>query len=324
MRIVLAATLGFLATMMWVQIPGTFFSSTGFYPQWAGMRAHLSDVSDSAVLRIREHLYFYDLQMGFVVSYQGLLYVLWCHLWSGYRGLDVTAKNHGLSMWYFKPYEAGDPKVRNPTKWKFDVLESSPFPENIVQDSVNKLRAHAVEIRQEFEQKMAPSMNPHPDSKTEMEGGSWEWNFLYGTTGKNHEVCKRVPKTHAVVTSLPVTYNYGFVFFSRIKPGTHIKKHTGCTNLRIRLHLGVQIPTEEGGYVPTIRVGTEHHPWKQDDVLVFDDAFEHEITYEGKQERAVFIVDVWHPQVTLKERELLSYEGFGPFGTKGTNFRSLD
>eukprot|EP00658_Telonema_sp_P-2_P022506 TRINITY_DN189_c0_g1_i4.p1 TRINITY_DN189_c0_g1~~TRINITY_DN189_c0_g1_i4.p1 ORF type:complete len:243 (-),score=70.72 TRINITY_DN189_c0_g1_i4:89-817(-) len=227
------------------------------------------------------------------------------------------------SMWYFRPYGAIDPDVRNPTKWNFDVLESVPFPESMVQDSADLLRNHAGEIRREFETSLESRMTAHPDAKTEVDAGHWDWNFLYGTTGKNQDVCSRAPITHGVIQQLPVTYNYGFVFFSKLAPGTHINAHTGSTNLRIRLHLGIRIP-EEKGYTATIRVGSQHQAWRQDDVLVFDDAFEHEIRYDGKSERVVLIVDLWHPDVTTQERELLSYQGFGPFGTKGTTKRKLD
>ena len=79
-------------------------------------------------------------------------------------------------------------------------------------------------------------------------------------------------------------------------------------------YLGLVIP-DEPDYQATIRVGTEHQAWVQDDVLVFDDAFEHEVIYKGKTERAVFIVDIWHLDLNDREKELLSWGGFGPFGT---------
>ena len=305
----------------------------GFYPQWAAMRAHLSDVNDPAAMRIRSKLMFYDLTMEYVLSYEGLMYILYWNMWRRYcfgplcpdsTVFSATETNHGLSMWYFKPYVRGDPKYRNPTKWLFEGLTSSPFPKEMMQSSVDILKKAAPVVRKEYLENVVQKLTMHPDQRTEIEkGGSWDWNFLYGTTGKNDEVCDRVPLTTAMVHSLPTVYNYGFVFFSRLKPGTHIKPHTGSTNLRIRLHLGLVIPSEPD-YTATIRVGTEQQAWVQDDVLVFDDAFEHEVVYEGKTERAVFIIDLWHPELTKKERELLDFGGFGPFGTKGKAVRKLD
>ena len=305
----------------------------GFYPQWAAMRAHLSDVNDPAAMRIRSKLMFYDLTMEYVLSYEGLMYILYWNMWRRYcfgplcpdsTVFSATETNHGLSMWYFKPYVRGDPKYRNPTKWLFEGLTSSPFPKEMMQSSVDILKKAAPVVRKEYLENVVQKLTMHPDQRTEIEkGGSWDWNFLYGTTGKNDEVCDRVPLTTAMVHSLPTVYNYGFVFFSRLKPGTHIKPHTGSTNLRIRLHLGLVIPSEPD-YTATIRVGTEQQAWVQDDVLVFDDAFEHEVIYEGKTERAVFIIDLWHPELTKKERELLDFGGFGPFGTKGKAVRKSD
>jgi hypothetical protein len=232
------------------------------------------------------------------------MYILYWNMWRRYcfgplcpdsTVFSATETNHGLSMWYFKPYIRGDPKYRKPTKWLFDGLTSSPFPKEMMQSSVDILKKAAPVVRKEYLENVVQKLTMHPDQRTEIEkGGSWDWNFLYGTTGKNDEVCDRVPLTTAVVHSLPTVYNYGFVFFSRLKPGTHIKPHTGSTNLRIRLHLGLVIPSEPD-YTATIRVGTEQQAWVQDDVLVFDDAFEHEVVYEGETERAVFIIDLWHP-----------------------------
>jgi len=319
-----------------VMILGTlcqFFSQQeGYYPQWLAMRQHLSDVSDPAVVHIRSELYFYDLNMDYVVSFRGLFFVLGWNLWRRYcfgplcpnaELFKSTETNHALSMWYFQPYVRGDPKFRNPTKWDFAHLKSSPFPKKMVQKSVDLLKSHAADVRTEYVNNVVGNLIVHPDQRTEVNGGHWDWNFLYGTTGKNQEVCDRVPLTTAVVNKLPTTYNYGFAFFSRLKPGTHIKAHTGSTNLRIRLHLGLVIP-DEPDYQATIRVGTEHQAWAQDDVLVFDDAFEHEVIYEGKTERAVFIVDIWHPDLSDREKELLSWGGFGPFGTVGRSQRKLD
>jgi len=327
------AVLAVVALLVCPTVMRFFCNHEGYYPQWAAMRRHLSDLTNPAVVRIRSELFFYDLQMDYVVSYSGLFHVLGWNLWRQYcfgplcpnaALFESTETNHGLSQWYFLPYVRGNPKYRNPTKWNFLSLQSKPFPKEMVQGSADLLRENAAAVKKEYLENVVSELTMHPDQRTEIDkGGSWDWNFLYGTTGKNEEVCQRVPLTTAVVNQLPTTYNYGFAFFSRLKPGTHIKPHTGSTNLRIRLHLGLVIP-DEPDYTATIRVGTEHQAWVQDEVLVFDDAFEHEVVYEGKTERAVFIVDIWHPDLSEQEKELLSWGGFGPFGTVGKSIRKLD
>ena len=61
----------------------------------------------------------------------------------------------------------------------------------------------------------------------------------------------------------------GSAFFSRMSPGTHLRTHCGPTNLRLRVHLGVDVPT--GGW--KIRVGDKVRAWKQGECLVFDDSY---------------------------------------------------
>eukprot|EP00050_Salpingoeca_kvevrii_P001648 m.175840 g.175840 ORF g.175840 m.175840 type:complete len:132 (-) comp10424_c0_seq5:117-512(-) len=49
--------------------------------------------------------------------------------------------------------------------------------------------------------------------------------------------------------------------------------------------------------------------WQKDKVLLFDDSFEHSVDFPEtarEDHRAVFIVDVWHPDVTPAERKALS------------------
>merc|ERR1712086_415158 len=89
----------------------------GFYPQWAAMRAHLSDVNDPATMRIRRNLLFYDLTMEYVLSYEGLMYILYWNMWRRYcfgplcpdsTVFSATETNHGLSMWYIQPIPQTD------------------------------------------------------------------------------------------------------------------------------------------------------------------------------------------------------------------------
>merc|ERR1711966_416141 len=171
----------------------------------------------------------------------------------------------------------------------------------------------APQIKKEYLENVASKLTMHPDQRTEIEkGGQWDWNFLYGTTGKNDEACDRVPETTVVVHSLPTVYNYGFVFFSRLKPGTHIMQHTGSTNLRIRLHLGLDVPED----TVQLRCGTEWRPWVDGDIIAFDDSFEHEVLHKGKLHRSVLIMDLWPDQLTEIERDILNLPLLGRFGRR--------
>lgn len=123
----------------------------------------------------------------------------------------------------------------------------------------------------------------------------------------------------------------GQVKFSVVEPNTHIWPHCGPTNCRLRAHLGLVVP--DGGV--SIRVAGEvrfvfervgrhararamgnccvkmgimdvvYRTWKEGEVMVFDDSFEHEVWHNGTSLRLVLIVDVWHPELRIEERETL-------------------
>lgn len=76
--------------------------------------------------------------------------------------------------------------------------------------------------------------------------------------------------------------------YSAIKPGTHIKPHTGPSNDRLRLHLTL---VHAGG--ARIRVGEEWRTWTEGKVLIFDSSWEHEVYHAGMEERIVMILDIW-------------------------------
>lgn len=208
---------------------------------------------------------------------------------------QCTETNHGISMYYSVPYVRGDPRFRAPTKWNYQKLESRPFYDRANFDVALYLEAHSSEIIAEYQDAVKDKLRTHPDTRTEVASGKWQWMQLYGIGGRNDQVCAKLPKTAAVVDSLPINIPFGFVFFSQMSPGTHITRHTGSSNLRIRLHLGVDVPSQEPDGTPfsqKIRVGTQAQGWSSGKVLTFDDAFEHELTYNSSLPRTVLLVDV--------------------------------
>ena len=86
-----------------------------------------------------------------------------------------------------------------------------------------------------------------------------------------------------------------------MQPGTHVWPHTGPTNCRIRSHLGLVVP--EGA---RLRVSNVTQSWTEGKVLIFDDSFEHEVWHQGPSYRLVLIVDLWHPELTVDERQSLA------------------
>lgn len=83
-------------------------------------------------------------------------------------------------------------------------------------------------------------------------------------------------------------------------PGVHVWPHCGPTNCRIRSHLGLVIP--EG---PRLRVGNETRTWELGKFIVFDDSIEHEVWHDGNSLRLVLIVDMWHPELSARQKASL-------------------
>lgn len=95
---------------------------------------------------------------------------------------------------------------------------------------------------------------------------------------------------------------YEHAFFSALTPGTHIIKHHGPTNKKLRVHLPL---AGVGG--SRMRVADGVHEARAGSALVFDDSFEHEAWHEGSETRFVLIFDVWHPDLSDEEVRFLTF-----------------
>ncbi|CAK8683183.1 unnamed protein product [Clavelina lepadiformis] len=135
--------------------------------------------------------------------------------------------------------------------------------------------------------------------------GDWKQLTLYAR-GQPQKDCKRLPKTCALVSKMPNAHGCtrGQIKFSIMMPGTHVWPHTGPTNCRLRMHLGLVIPkTGQGAW---LRCADQNRTWEEGKVLIFDDSFEHEVWQNAESFRLILIVDVWHPDITEHEKKTLS------------------
>jgi aspartyl/asparaginyl beta-hydroxylase (cupin superfamily) len=89
-------------------------------------------------------------------------------------------------------------------------------------------------------------------------------------------------------------------FFSILDAKTHIPAHTGVTNTRLTVHLPLIVPPGCG-----FRVGGETREWQVGRAWAFDDTIEHEAWNDSDIPRAILIFDIWHPELTLMERDLV-------------------
>jgi aspartyl/asparaginyl beta-hydroxylase (cupin superfamily) len=131
----------------------------------------------------------------------------------------------------------------------------------------------------------------------------WGALHLWKDGRRDDKVCARVPRTAAAVEALPLSDLPGrtpTVFFSLLRPGTHLPAHSGVSNVRSIVHLPLNVPPG-----CAFRVGGETREWEVGRAWAFDDTIEHEAWNRSGEVRAILIFDVWNPYITEVERGLL-------------------
>jgi aspartyl/asparaginyl beta-hydroxylase (cupin superfamily) len=131
----------------------------------------------------------------------------------------------------------------------------------------------------------------------------WSAYFLWNQGRAEDSHLARCPRTAAVLANVPqvdVPQRGPTAFFSILEAHTKIPPHTGVTNTRVTVHLPLIVPPGCG-----FRVGGETREWQVGTGWVFDDTIEHEAWNNSDAPRAILIFDVWNPELTLLERDLV-------------------
>jgi len=131
----------------------------------------------------------------------------------------------------------------------------------------------------------------------------WSAYFLWKDGACDEEHCRRCPATTAALAQTPqvdIPSRGPTAFFSILDAHTHIPAHTGSTNARLTVHLPLILPG-----ACRFRVGGETREWRAGEAWAFDDTIEHEAWNDADAARAILIFDVWNPQLTALERDLV-------------------
>ena len=86
-------------------------------------------------------------------------------------------------------------------------------------------------------------------------------------------------------------------WFSILAPGYHIPAHRGVSKGIIRGHLGLMVPADREKC--RMRVGEAICVWREGEVFVFDDTFEHEVWNDTGEERVILLFDFDRPMRPL-------------------------
>jgi len=132
-----------------------------------------------------------------------------------------------------------------------------------------------------------------------VDSGAWNVLYLYLNHKRFEDNCARFPVTlKAIQEAFPRQYSHAF--FSALTPGSHIMKHTGPSNRMLRVWLpmcglkGFRLRVQDTIIEP-----------KAGEAFAWDHSFEHEAWHEGNETRVVLIVDIWHPDLSNPEVQLL-------------------
>lgn len=182
------------------------------------------------------------------------------------------------------------------------------FPK--IREEVLALRSSSIQKESGFQPYRAPSSTKKDKQGSGTTRGtaahdSGEWNiyYLYLHNIDFSANRERVPETVKLLKSIPRFYDHAM--FSNLASTTHVTKHHGPTNKKLRIHLPLYVPEEKNSC--RLRVGDETRASVEGRVVVFDDSFEHEAWNDSKKSRVVLIFDIWHPDLSDQEVKFLSF-----------------
>jgi aspartyl/asparaginyl beta-hydroxylase (cupin superfamily) len=231
-----------------------------------------------------------------------------------YAGTDLSRARAFVEIFNQEREVTWADSRQRPSWMFFPGLEARPWFDPSEFDWVAGLEARAPRIREELRRVIAGRQADIRPYVPEEAGTSADWRPLAGRTdwGSYHlyrggvrqdDHCEACPETVAALEQVPLMDCPGHApeaFFSILQPGTRIPPHVGLANTRLTVHLALVIP--DGC---SITVGGETRTWSEGRTLVFDDSFEHEARNGSDSLRGVLIFEIWNPQLTEAEREVV-------------------
>jgi len=157
---------------------------------------------------------------------------------------------------------------------------------------------------------------PNGDTVGMVNNPDWSALFLW-KDGVEQELARRCPRTLEALEGLPLCRVPGrtpSILFSKLTPGARIPPHHGLINTRLICHLPLIAPAGS-----RFRVGNDVREWREGQAWAFDDTIEHEARNDSGLDRTILIFDVWKPELTEEERDLVSalFKSIDDYGAGG-------
>lgn len=144
---------------------------------------------------------------------------------------------------------------------------------------------------------------PQPPESAMLDNPAWSAFYLWKDGALVPENAARCPQTIAALEDAPLNrlpQRSPSVLFSLLKPRTHIPPHNGLVNTRLICHLPLIVPAG-----CRFRVGNETRVWEEGKAWVFDDSINHEAWNDSDQTRVILLFEIWRPELSERERELV-------------------
>jgi len=114
--------------------------------------------------------------------------------------------------------------------------------------------------------------------------------------------CDQFPQTVQLLKEAGAPLAMRGVIVARQVPGSGVAPHSDGRNIFLTAHFGLSVPED-----CDMTVGGQTRQWMEDGTVVLDTSFVHSTRNGSDEDRFVLIVDFWHPDLTVPEREALEY-----------------
>jgi len=171
------------------------------------------------------------------------------------------------------------PKVDNDY---FPFLENFTNEWEVIQQEANEVL--------KFREAIPGFQEISPDQYRLAKEQNWKTFVLFGFGERLEKNASLAPKTAEILEKVP---NLQTAMFSILAPGYHIPAHKGVTKGILRSHIGLIIPKDREKC--RIRVDDTITAWKEGEIFVFDDTYEHEVWNDTDEERVILLFDFDRP-----------------------------
>ncbi|XXY17115.1 aspartyl/asparaginyl beta-hydroxylase domain-containing protein [Sorangium sp. So ce216] len=198
------------------------------------------------------------------------------------------------------------PPGQKPAKFFYPGLSSKPWHDPADSPALaaltGTLEASWREILAEYDRAAGDAFEPYePGRFAEVKAKDWKSVFvLRKAEGLDRMRADLFPHTSRVLREAGI-HPKAEVLFSVIAPGVHVPAHHDAyVNTKLTCQLALRIPEACG-----IRVGGVEGKWTEGKCVIFDTTFAHEVWNHDAAPRVVLFFDIWHPDLSAREREAI-------------------